>query len=372
MLPQRSRPSKSTDSFAWNERETTRALGSDIEGLQQEIRRLAALTREYLTSVPTLTATGRRVTVAAAPGRRVRGRTAQRSAGRFVASGRPVTGHAGLGDASTGSATGVPPADRFDSGRPAGDGQPATARRVAAQRRLRRRHGRRRRLWPRHRPVMPPSAMSRPGMPSSATQRPATPPPAPPRPRHRRPASAIPPARAAAPLSPLCPTTHGHAARPARQGPPISPPPFTPRRPRRRQQVSQRRRTRPAPRHRSSQPAALVWRGSVTTWELCARNRPRPHRVGARRRRIRCRPRLPPATVDSVVYRADPRAMACRAGAVCAAGSVRRDRRESGVQGHERQRHCPGATGWVRRAAPPRRARLRTRAHRPDGMSGLI
>src|SRR4029077_11271910 len=65
--------------------------------------------------------------------RRVRGRTAQRSAGRFVASARPVTGHAGLGDAWAGSATGAPPADRFDSG-PArrSNGRAATARRVAA------------------------------------------------------------------------------------------------------------------------------------------------------------------------------------------------------------------------------------------------
>src|SRR5262249_40056372 len=47
--------------------ETTRALGSDIEALQQEIRRLAA-SREYLTPVPTLTATRETVTVAAAPG----------------------------------------------------------------------------------------------------------------------------------------------------------------------------------------------------------------------------------------------------------------------------------------------------------------
>src|SRR6185437_2695028 len=69
------------------------------------------------------------------PRRRVRGRTAQRFAGRFVASARPVTGHAGLGDASAGSATGVPPADRFDSCPAAwrSDGQPATARRVAAR-----------------------------------------------------------------------------------------------------------------------------------------------------------------------------------------------------------------------------------------------
>ena len=112
--------------------ETTRALGSDIEGLQQEIRRLAA-SREYLTSVPTLTATRETVTVAAAPGDA--SGAGQRSVPRVVSSppARPVTGHAGLGDASTGSATGVPPADRFDSG-PArrSDGQPATARRVAA------------------------------------------------------------------------------------------------------------------------------------------------------------------------------------------------------------------------------------------------
>ena len=63
--------------------ETTRALGSDIEGLQQEIRRLAA-SREYLTPVPTLTATRETVTVAAGPGDA--SGAGQRSVSRVVSS----------------------------------------------------------------------------------------------------------------------------------------------------------------------------------------------------------------------------------------------------------------------------------------------
>ena len=44
---------KSTDSLRLERTETTRVIGSDIEALQREIRRLAA-SREYLTSVPSL------------------------------------------------------------------------------------------------------------------------------------------------------------------------------------------------------------------------------------------------------------------------------------------------------------------------------
>jgi len=67
--------------------ETTRALGSDIEGLQQEIRRLAA-SREYLTPVPTLTATRETVTVAAGPGDA--SGAGQRSVSRVVSSPPPA------------------------------------------------------------------------------------------------------------------------------------------------------------------------------------------------------------------------------------------------------------------------------------------
>jgi hypothetical protein len=289
--------------------ETTRALGSDIEGLQQEIRRLAA-SREYLTPVPTLTATRETVTVAAAPGDA--SGAGQRSVPRVVSSPPPasVTGHAGLGDAATGSAAGVPPAGRFDSGPPPGGAMagpppraasplatPSVPPRPVAQ------------PLATSRPGMPPSAMSRPGLPSSATQRPATPPPAPPRPAASPLASPIPPARAASPPSPL-PHHAWTCHRPARRGSAISTPPFTPppAPPQRVQPAAlsdPRRDTGPASQRR------LVWRGSVTTWQLCARNRRRPHPVGARRRQVRCRPRLLRCHPRLRGLPPDPRAMAC-------------------------------------------------------------
>jgi hypothetical protein len=206
--------------------ETTRALGSDIEGLQQEIRRLAA-SREYLTSVPTLTATRETVTVAAAPGDA--SGAGQRSVPRVVSSppaaplpvmpalempplAPPPVSLPPIGSIPVppgGAMASPPPRAASPLAPPSVTPRPATPPLATS------------------RPVMPPSAMSRPGMPSSATQRPATPPPAPPRPAASPLASAIPPARAAAPLSPFAPPpTDMPPTRSA--GSAISPPPFTP------------------------------------------------------------------------------------------------------------------------------------------------
>ena len=206
--------------------ETTRALGSDIEGLQQEIRRLAA-SREYLTPVPTLTATRETVTVAAAPGDA--SGAGQRSVPRVVSSppaaplpvmpalempplAPPPVSLPPIGSIPVppgGAMASPPPRAASPLATPSVTPRPATPPLATS------------------RPGMPPSAMSRPAMPSSATQRPATPPPAPPRPAASPLASPIPPARAASPLSPFAPPRMDMP--PTRSaGSAISTPPFTP------------------------------------------------------------------------------------------------------------------------------------------------
>src|SRR6478736_4460853 len=206
--------------------ETTRALGSDIEGLQQEIRRLAA-SREYLTPVPTLTATRETVTVAAGPGDA--SGAAQRSVSRVVSSPPPAPSPVmpalempplapppvslpPIGSIPVppgGAMASPPPRAASPLATPSVTSRPATPPLATS------------------RPGMPPSAMPRPGVPSSATQRPATPPPAPPRPAASPLANPIPPARAAAPRSPFAPPRMDMP--PTRSaGSAISPPPFTP------------------------------------------------------------------------------------------------------------------------------------------------
>src|SRR6476659_8840037 len=213
--------------------ETTRALGSDIEGLQQEIRRLAA-SREYLTPVPTLTATRETVTVAAGPGDA--SGAAQRSVSRVVSSppraplpvmalempplAPPPVSLPPIGSIPVppGGAMASPPSRAASPlATPSVTSRPATPPLATS------------------RPGMPPSAMPRPGVPSSATQRPATPPPAPPRPAASPLASPIPPARAASPLSPfppprmdMPPTRSAGSAIPT--PPPFTPPPAPPQR----------------------------------------------------------------------------------------------------------------------------------------------
>src|SRR6185295_11987574 len=182
--------------------ETTRALGSDIEGLQQEIRRLAA-SREYLTPVPTLTATRETVTVAAGPGDA--SGAGQRSVSRVVSSPPPAPSPVmpalempplapppvslpPIGSIPVppgGAMASPPPRAASPLATPSVTSRPATPPLATS------------------RPGMPPSAMPRPAVPS--TQRPATPPPAPPRPAASPLASPIPPARAASPLSPFPP-----------------------------------------------------------------------------------------------------------------------------------------------------------------------
>ncbi len=206
--------------------ETTRALGSDIEALQREIRRLA-VSREFLTPGPTLTATRETVTVAAAPGDA--SMAGQSRVPRVVSSppsapppampalevpplAPPAVSLPPIGSIPVPPA-GAPPSPPPRTASPLGTPSVTS------------------------RPAPPPSVTSRPGMPLSMTPRPPAPPPAGPPPAPARPAvsplatpqvAPIPPVPVAG--SPLPPLTPPRMDMPLTRstGSVTSTPPFTP------------------------------------------------------------------------------------------------------------------------------------------------
>ena len=133
--------------------ETTRALGSDIEALQREIRRLAVSA-----GVPDARTDADRDEGDSDRGggtrRRVRGRAVPRSACRFVASSAPPPAMPALEVPPLASASALLPPIRFDSGTAGRCGaEPATARRVTS----------RDATGDASRPATPPSVTSLPG-----------------------------------------------------------------------------------------------------------------------------------------------------------------------------------------------------------------